>query len=107
MNNIRATLLLSVQRALLGAVPHNLRAVTCDWEGTEIKLRFVFDGEIAEENYEDAQIVGTEVVADFPAPWTISEDIVRLDYPGGMCPGALALWAYLRKEGVAETGNSN
>ncbi len=101
MNDIRATLLLSVQRALLGAVPHNLRAVTCDWDGTEIKLRFVFDGEIAEENYEHAQIVGTEVVSDFPAPWTISEDIVRLDYPGGICPGALALWAYLRKEGVA------
>jgi hypothetical protein len=107
MNDIRAALLLSVQRALLGAVPHNLRAVTCDWEGTEIKLRFVFDGEIADESQETAWIVGTEVIADFPAPWTISEDIVRLDHPHGLRPGALALWAYLRKEGVAETGNSN
>ncbi|PWJ89764.1 MULTISPECIES: hypothetical protein [Mesorhizobium] len=105
MNDIRATLLLSVQRALLGAVPHNLRAVTCGWEGTEIKLRFVFDGEIAEETYDDARIAGTEVVADFPAPWTISEDIVRLDHPDSIRPGALALWAYRRKEGLAETGN--
>ncbi len=105
MNEIRAKILLSVQRALLGAVPHNLRAVTCDWEGTEIKLRFVFDGEIDEENYETAGIVGAEVVADFPAPWTVSEDIIRLDYPDSLCPGPLVLWAYRRKEGLAGTGN--
>ncbi|MEP6564349.1 MAG: hypothetical protein ABJB10_04375 [Mesorhizobium sp.] len=107
MNDIRSTLLLSVQRALLGAVPQNLRAVTCGWEGTEIKLRFVFDGEIAEATWDDARIVGSEVVADFAAPWTISEDFVRLDYPNDMGPGALALWAYRRKEDLAATGNSN
>ena len=106
MNDIRTSLLLSVQRALLGAVPPGLRAVTCGWVGTQITLRFVFDGEISEANTEDAQIVGSEVIADFPAPWTISEDIVRLDHPAGLRPGALAHWAYLRKEGVAETGNS-
>jgi hypothetical protein len=100
-----ATILLSVQRALLGAVPHNLRAVTCNWVGTEIKLRFVFDGEIDEENYESAGIVGTEVVADFPSPWTISEEIVRLDYPASLCAAALLLWAYRRKEDLVETGN--
>lgn len=102
MDDTYARLLLSVQRALLGAVSPNLRAVTCGWEGVEIKLRFVFDGEIAEEELEDARIVGTEVIADFPAPWTISEDIARLDYPRGLRPGALAFWAYLRKEGAAE-----
>jgi hypothetical protein len=98
---------MKLQWQVIGAVPHNLRAVTCDWEGTEIKLRFVFDGEITEENYEHAQTVGTEVVADFPSPWTVNENIVRLDYPDGVRPGALALWAYLRKEGSAATGNSN
>ena len=107
MNDVRTKLLLSVQRALLGAVPGSLRAVTCDWEGTEIKLRFVFDGEITEENYEDGHTVGTEVVADFPSPWTVNENIVRLDYPDGVRTGALALWAYLRKEDSAATGNSN
>ncbi len=35
---------LSVQSALLGAVPAALREVSCGWEGTEIKLRFAFDG---------------------------------------------------------------
>jgi hypothetical protein len=87
--------------------PAKPSAVTCGWEGTGITLRFVFDGEIADQARDDAWIVGAEVIADFPAPWTISEDIVRLDYPGGVGKGALALCAYRRKEGVAETGNSN
>ncbi|WP_256750500.1 hypothetical protein [Mesorhizobium sp. Mes31] len=98
MNDIRATLLLSLQRALLNAVPLNLRAVSCDWEGTDIKLRFVFDGEVSDANFDEVQIVGAEVIADFPAPWTISEDVVRLDYPADTRPGSLAHWAYMRKE---------
>ncbi|QPC91860.1 hypothetical protein [Mesorhizobium sp. INR15] len=104
MHEIRAKLLLSVQRALLGAVSPNLRAVTCGWHEVEIKLRFVFDGEIAEENFEDAGVVASEVAADFPAPWTVDEDIVRLDCPQDLRLTALTLWAYLRKEVVAETG---
>ncbi|PWJ94657.1 MULTISPECIES: hypothetical protein [Mesorhizobium] len=105
MHDIQPRLLLSVQRALLGAVSPNLRAVICGWAGVEIKLRFVFDGEIAEENLDDVRIVGAEVAADFPAPWTTSEDVARLDYPHDIRPGALDLWAYLRKESVAATGN--
>jgi hypothetical protein len=35
---------LAVQSALLDAVPAALREVSCGWEGTEIKLRFAFDG---------------------------------------------------------------
>ncbi|TIN21628.1 MAG: hypothetical protein E5Y31_20470 [Mesorhizobium sp.] len=105
MHDIRARLLLSVQRALLGAVSPRLRAVTCAWEGVEIKLRFVFDGEPVDQDLEDAGIVAGEVAADFPAPWTVDEDIARLDYPDDLRPGALALWAYWRKESAVETGN--
>jgi hypothetical protein len=72
---IRVRLLLSIQRALLGAVPATLREVACGWEGTEVKLRFVFDGEIDTDDYEGAQIVGSEVIADFSEPWTILEEI--------------------------------
>ncbi|QKD02640.1 hypothetical protein [Mesorhizobium loti] len=105
MDNIRAKLLLSVQRALLGAVSPRLRAVTCGWEGFEITLRFVFDGEVADPDLEDAGIVATEVAADFPAPWTVDEEIARLDHPDDLRRGALALWAYWRKESAAETEN--
>ena len=105
MHDIRAKLLLSVQRALLGAVSPRLRAVTCGWEGFEITLRFVFDGEVADPDLEDAGVVASEVAADFPAPWTVDEDIARLDYPDDLRPGALALWAFRRKESAAETEN--
>jgi hypothetical protein len=105
MHDIRARLLLSVQRALLGAVSPRLRAVTCGWEGVEITLRFVFDGEMVEEDLEDAGVVATEVAADFPAPWTVDEDVARLDYPDDLRPVGLALWAFRRKEGAAERGN--
>ena len=105
MHDIRAKLLLSVQRALLGAVSPRLRAVTCGWEGFEITLRFVFDGEVADQDFEDAGIVASEVAADFPEPWTVDEDIARLDHPDDLRPDALALWAFRRKESATETGN--
>lgn len=97
---VRTGLLLSLQRALLGAVPASLRAVTCDWEGTEIRLQFVFDGPIDPGTREDALVVGTEVVTDFwyDVPWRITEDIVRVDYPEDVRPMALPHWAYRRKE---------
>ncbi len=98
---IRVRLLLSVQRALLGIVPASLREVACGWDCTEVKLRFVFDGEIDPDDYEAAQIVGTEVIADFSEPWTIAEEIVRIDYPTDLrdiWPAGNMVRAYLRKE---------
>jgi hypothetical protein len=97
----RVRLLLSVQGALLGAVPAALREVTCGWEGTEIRLRFVFDGEIDPDDYESAQIAGSEVIADFPRSWTIAEEIIRIDYPADLReirPVGNTVLAYERKE---------
>ncbi|WP_349312951.1 hypothetical protein [Brevundimonas subvibrioides] len=97
--DIRLNLLLSVQGALLFAVPPTLRAVTCGWQGTEVKLRFVFDGTITEDDEEGARIVGIEVVAAFPSPWTLDEEIERLDHPADLKPGALPFWVFaLRRE---------
>ena len=98
--DIRTRLLLSVQRALLGAVPASLREVTCCWEATRITLRFVFDREIAAGDMENAQIAATEVIADFSDPWMIEEQIVRIDHPGDLRldKGRLPLTAYRRKE---------
>ena len=98
---IRALLLSSVQRALLGSVPAALRQVSCGWEGTKIKLRFVFDGEIEPDDYEGALIVGTEVIGDFSASWTIAEEVVRIDYPTDLRESwtdESMLLAYIRKE---------
>jgi hypothetical protein len=100
-SQIQVRLLLSVQGALLGAVPATLREVTCGWEGTEVKLRFVFDGAIEPDDYKGAQVASTEVIADFSEPWTIWEEIVRIDHPTDLResrPVGNMVLAYLRKE---------
>ncbi len=44
--------------------------------------------------------MGSEVIADFSAPATIDEQIVRADYPSSLNEHALQAWAYIRKETV-------
>lgn len=76
----RASLLLSVNRALWGEVGPALRAVHVAANGAAIMLRFYFDGHVTETDRESASCVAAEVVADFPDS-TIKEQIMRLDAP--------------------------
>jgi hypothetical protein len=92
----RASLLLSVQRALLGEVPPALRGVTVGWHDDVIQLRSYFDGPISEVDRESMSCVATEVIADYAEPWTIEEEVIRWDAPEPM--DCLAAWAYLRRE---------
>jgi hypothetical protein len=89
-------LLLSVQRALLGAVPPELRGVTVAWEGAIIRLRFYLDGPVSDEDRDAMQVVGSEVIADFPDATRIEEEILRRDAPQPM--ECLEAWAYYRRE---------
>ncbi len=98
----QALLLRSLQRALVGAVPASLRAVTCDWTDTTFLLRFIFDGPIDPDNYEDMQVVGTEVIADFPPEVAFDEQIIRVDYPASLAAHFLRAWAYMRNEGPTD-----
>jgi len=72
--------------------------VSCGWRGGRIQLRFIFDGPIAEDDEEDMRIVTAEVIADFPEPWRIEEEIIRLDFPEDLRAHCLETWAYRRKE---------
>jgi hypothetical protein len=98
MNDLsfRASLLLSVQRALLGEVSPALRGVTVGWHDHVIQLRSYFDGPISDEDRESLSCVATEVIADFPEPWTIEEEVIRRDASEEM--ECLAAWAYQRRE---------
>jgi hypothetical protein len=93
---LRAQVLLSVQRALLGEVSSALRGVTVGWQDQVIELRAYFDGPISEDDRESISCVGSEVIADFPDPWTINEEAVRRDAPEPM--ECLETWAYRRRE---------
>ena len=65
--------MVSIQRALLGAITGELVAITCGLAGTEIRIYAYFIAEPSEQDIEGIRCVGTEVIADFPAPYTIHE----------------------------------
>jgi hypothetical protein len=100
----RTAVLLSLQRALLGAVPSSLRGVACGWDDERITLRYIFDGPINKDDEQDMYVVGTEVVADFNGLATIDEQILRVDRPQSLDGHALKAWAYIRKEPNAQQG---
>jgi hypothetical protein len=93
---MRGSVLLSVQRALFGAVSPSLRGVTFGWQDHLICLRFYLDGPMSEEDQEAMSIVGAEVIADLNEPWIIDVELVRRDTPEPM--ECLEAWAYLSRE---------
>jgi hypothetical protein len=94
---LRVRLLLSIQRALLGEVTPNIRAVTAQIDAQNIVLRWVIDGEISGSLRRDLSAVGAEVVADF-ATHQIAEEFIRCDASHGMVEFYLDDIAYARKE---------
>ena len=68
----RVALLLSLQRALLGEVVPQLRQASIETNAERhlVRVRFEFDVEPDEALRARYSVVGTEVIADFPAPWT-------------------------------------
>ncbi len=72
--------LLSVQKALLGAVTPSLRSVNVSWDMNRIDIYFVYDGEISDMDCEEAECAATEVLANFPDN-IVETHHIRCDYP--------------------------
>ena len=88
---------LAAQNALLGAVVHELRAVSIDIEFQSKKfiVYFFYDGEISDELFDLASVAITEMSADV-AEYELDDHIERLDFPEKIpTQGHLV---YLRKE---------
>ena len=94
---LRVRLLLSIQRALLGEVTPNIRAVTAQIDTQTIVLRWIIDGEISDSFKRDLGVVGTEIVADF-ATHQIAEEFIRCDASRAMDEFYLDDIAYARKQ---------
>lgn len=92
-------LLLSLQRALLGAVHPQLRVASIEVETSShiVRLRFEYDGAPSVAARESCSVAATEVIADFPAPWCLEEE--HLAVPRSRQPSPLAQVAFLRAEG--------
>jgi hypothetical protein len=90
--------LLSVQRALLGEITPNLRAVVINLDAPNESgiIYFYYDGGISDKDFDIASCAITEITAAFPAGYPFEEHIERLDAPAEIpIQGSLA---YLRKE---------
>jgi len=79
--DMRARVLLSVQRALLGQIGAAVRAIMCRWTENEIYVRVVLDGEISDRDAEAISEAETEVIADFPSQVVVCFKLERHDYP--------------------------
>ncbi|MDR2299258.1 MAG: hypothetical protein LBE30_13080 [Comamonas sp.] len=91
-------LLLSLQRALLGAVHPQLRqaSIEADAACQLLRLRFEYDGLPCEDAREGGSIATTEVLADLQGPWSVNEEHLAAPYPQAL--QALAHIAYRRRE---------
>ena len=94
---LQVRLLLSIQRALLGEVTPNIRAVTASIDEGTITLRWIIDGEITDDFRRDLSAVGAEIVADFESH-QIAEEFLRCDAPRLIRDLYLDQIAYVRKE---------
>jgi hypothetical protein len=94
----RISVLLSVQRALLGEVGSQLRGVRVSYGEANIRIEAYFDGSITEDDRESMSCVETEVIADFPDSVDVRCEVVRLDAPARL--PQVESWVYHRKESV-------
>jgi hypothetical protein len=94
----RISAILSMNRALLGEVSPSLRAAKIKWNEEIAHLYFYYDGKISEEDYEAAECVATEIIADFP-DHKFEIDITRWDYPKPI-PQEGGETVYRRKEQI-------
>ena len=94
----REQLLMSLQRALLGAVHGQLRQASIEADGDRhiVRIRFEYDGDPLPQVLEDCQIVGAEVISDFVSPWDIDEQHLSVPYPARL--RSLMYTAYRRSE---------
>lgn len=77
MNEIQE-LALSVQRALLGEITSNMAAITAGLRDRTVLLRAYCFGPVTDEDKEHLSLAATQVIADYPEPWTIEESCISL-----------------------------
>jgi hypothetical protein len=94
---LRAKVILSANRALLGAVTPNLRGVTLDYIPELLTLRAYFDIDATDEEKELIDIALTEMIADlYYDIKTCKYEPVELAAPAKLT--VLKDWIYLRYE---------
>jgi hypothetical protein len=91
-------LVFSLVRGLWGEVRPQLRqaSIEADESACIVRLRFEYDGEATGPARDSCSYAATEVIADFPAPWSLDEQHVAIPFPGQL--SSLTHVAYRRWE---------
>lgn len=74
--------------------------MSVDWNDEKISIYFIFDGEIAEADIEDASCIETEFSCALSWPWAnarFTTECIRIDAPLPM-PNLGKVCVYRRKE---------
>jgi hypothetical protein len=82
-NDLRVSVLLGIQVALLGHISSRVRRVLCRWDDQEIRARAIFDGNVTEEDAEAISEAETEMMANFPHH-VVSIAFERCDAPNAI-----------------------
>ena len=91
-----ASLRLSVQRALLGAVSPNLYGACADLRDDLVVLTWYVAAFMPADEREDLQAAATEVIADYPEGYDIDERFVEVADPS-MPLRTTGAWTFLRR----------
>ena len=94
--------LLATQKALLGVITPNLRAVIVDYvaEQNTVYIRLYYHGQASEELVDLWDSAITEIIAAFGADYQFDEAIERIDFPQKIPFRGVfqsGYYAYLRK----------
>ncbi|WP_061249968.1 hypothetical protein [Leptospira alstonii] len=93
----RKSVLLSAQRALLGNISPNLRAVSIGFTEQSISIRFYYETQPSEIEYDLVDSITSEILADFDHINNIDEEIIVTQEKANQLNG-LNDWIYLRFE---------
>lgn len=96
--NLRAKVLLSTTRALLGVITPSVRGITVDYKREFIKLRAYFDIGATEEEKELISDAHGEIIGDFPEMKTFPYEEIDLPFPEKM--HVFSDWIYMRYESI-------
>lgn len=95
----RSEFLLVAQRAILGEITPYVRSVSGDLGESQVTVRYILDGEIAEDDQERLACTATEILAATAAPWMLHDQFIRVDQPEPLSAHELPLVVYRRHEG--------
>jgi len=95
----RTDILLSVQRALLGAIGSEILAICIDVRREEVEIVAFAEQILSLTQREALQIVGTEVMADLASPVPVTVRVVEQAKQPLKCQGT---WVFLRLHCLVE-----